>query len=342
MKKIIYLRNTQGFYSGDIVQGELLEKHFNAMTVAPTAIQGKTPQLLKVDDVYYPVQSISRSLDTVEPDIVFIHTITPQLTQELPDIVRKYVTVWRLAINFEELFVAPQMHMLLKDFWNILRVVDCIICPSPHVESNLKAMGYENTVYVPTTVDLSKYPPTTTKESNVLSVGRLAPLKNTITALLAFKEVHRQIPTARMLIIGAGPFGQLYNQTIQGVGLAGVQLMGARPAHQFYSQSRIYVQSSFSENGSLSLLEAIASGIPSVASDIGGHTCYNTKSVLLAPHDNIKAFADKMVYLLQNEEVWERLHKQALKDAKRFDVSEVIPKYRKLFDKLVRLRSLKQ
>jgi len=339
--KIVYLHNITKNYSGDAVQGDLLAKHLNAVVMPPAPIQGEKAGIVKVDDYYYAVNDMLAGIDALNPDIVFIHTITPALLKVLPQIAQSYITVMRLAVNFEEIGIQPTGN-LLADFWNILKMMDCIVCPSQFALRNLRRLGYRNTVHIPTCIDTAQFTPTDGRENNILAVGRLGPIKNVVTILLAFSSVVDEIPDARLGIVGSGPLYNVYRSMVRNIGLQSrVSFMGFRSALPYYRRAKIFVQSSFSENGSLTVLEALASGLPCVLSDIGGHK-YDVDAIQYVKHDDVDGFAEAMIRLLIDDELWIELHRKALIGVRKYDVGEVKERYFELFEKLMKIRSLKR
>jgi len=338
--KIVYLKNTRGF-SGDHIQGNLLAKTFNAQIMTEQVLQGKAG-VVEIDGMLYPKRNFVSALEEVEPDLVFIHTITPQLVNEIPKIIQRYVTVMRLAINYEEICVQPGSGNLIASLWNILSGMDCIICPSEFVLRNLRSLGYENTVHIPTAVDTKAFGVASGKDNNVLSVGRLGVVKNLATILLAFSKVRDEVPDARMMVVGDGPLRQVFQQMVARLNLnSWIRFVGAQPSQQFYSQAKLYVQSSFSENGSLTVLEALSAGLPCVLSDIGGHH-YDTKAIQFAKHDDFSTFAFLMINLLTDDVYWGELHGRALEDVKKYDIDVVGKQYENLFEKLMSVKKFKR
>ena len=248
----------------------------------------------------------------------------------------------RLAINYEEVCVQPGSGNLIASLWNILSGMDCIICPSEFTLRNLKSLGYENAVHIPTAIDSKAFGVANGLQNNVLSVGRLGVIKNLATILLAFSKVRDEVPDARMMVVGDGPLRQVFQQMVGRLNLLGwISFVGSQPSQPLYSQAKLYVQSSFSENGSLTVLEALSSGLPCVLSDIGGHR-YGTGSVRFVKHDDFSGFADEMVTLLTDDKLWRRLHRGALRDVAKYDIGVVKLQYQKLFESLMGVKRFKR
>ena len=81
------------------------------------------------------------------------------------------------------------------------------------------------------------------------------------------------MPDARMMVVGDGPLRQVFQQMVARLNLGSwIRFVGAQPSQQFYREAKIYVQSSFSENGSLTALEALSAGLPCVEGRVFGRS----------------------------------------------------------------------
>jgi sugar transferase (PEP-CTERM/EpsH1 system associated) len=107
----------------------------------------------------------------------------------------------------------------------------------------------------------------------VTMVARLAPVKNHSLLVRAFRLVANRCQHARLLIVGEGPTRDDLQSLVASLGLnAVVRLVGDRPdVHRLLAASDIATLSSASEGTSLTLLEALATGLPVVATKVGGN-----------------------------------------------------------------------
>jgi len=117
-----------------------------------------------------------------------------------------------------------------------------------------------------------------------------------------------------------------------------ISLEGFKPARDVLPKARVFLQTSISENMSLSALESCASGVPVVCSDIGGHP----DSASRVSHESMKEVADEVKKLLTDDEYWETKREEGLAEVKNYDVSSVIPEYKALFENLLSLESFKR
>lgn len=138
----------------------------------------------------------------------------------------------------------------------------------------------------------------------VLQVARFHPVKDHLTAIRAFADTVKQVPNARLLLAGDGDEREKITETIETLGVAGrVSLLGVRedvPA--LMAAADLFMLSSVSEGISVTLLEAMAAGLPIVATDVGGNSevVEHGQTGLLSPRADSSALAVNMVGLLSD------------------------------------------
>jgi sugar transferase (PEP-CTERM/EpsH1 system associated) len=139
-------------------------------------------------------------------------------------------------------------------------------------------------------VDTGKFMPAPRKPADVLpaqlageglviigTVGRLQPVKDQRLLLHAFGELVRQSPalatTARLLVVGNGPLRDMLTQLAQSLGIAHLTAFtGDRTdVAQLLQCMDVFVLPSLAEGISNTLLEAMATGLPVIATRVGGN-----------------------------------------------------------------------
>ncbi|MER3414810.1 MAG: glycosyltransferase [Gemmataceae bacterium] len=145
----------------------------------------------------------------------------------------------------------------------------------------------------------------------VLQVARLDYLKDQQTALRAVALARARCPSLRMYLAGEGPEGTTLERTIERLGLrTTVTLLGLRrDVHRLYAASDLFFLSSISEGIPLTVLEAMAAGLPVVATRVGGVpelVEHGTTGLLAAPGD-AEGLADHLVRLASDAELRRRL-----------------------------------
>ncbi|CAG0960079.1 partial N-acetyl-alpha-D-glucosaminyl L-malate synthase, partial [Anaerolineae bacterium] len=105
----------------------------------------------------------------------------------------------------------------------------------------------------------------------LIAVGRLSPPKGYGDLLEAFADLRKTHPATALVIVGSGSEHPYLEEKISALGLQrDAQLLGARnDVAQLLAASDIYVSSSHWEGMPLTLLEAMATGLPVVATDVG-------------------------------------------------------------------------
>jgi glycosyltransferase involved in cell wall biosynthesis len=180
------------------------------------------------------------------------------------------------------------------------RHADAFVAISPGVRGELIAGGYDPSriVDLPNGVPVPVVPwkPQGDADSlNAVFVGRLASEKGLEALVDSWPIVREQKPSAQLTLIGEGPERASLEGQISRLGLANsVQLVGAMADPSVVlRQSDLFVLPSREEGMSIALLEAMALGIPSVASAIPGNLALMTDGVhgRLAPTNNPPALA---------------------------------------------------
>ena len=109
----------------------------------------------------------------------------------------------------------------------------------------------------------------------VLSVARLVPLKNLRLLVDAFRIVRAADPDAHLLVVGEGPEARALERHAAAlrVSRSSVTFAGYVPHDEtpdFYRSADVFALSSDFDNSPNVVLEAMASGLPVVATDVGG------------------------------------------------------------------------
>jgi len=178
---------------------------------------------------------------------------------------------------------------------------DAVVAISPAVRAELIAAGYDpaRIVDLPNGVPVPAGPwaprPGWREAPRAAFVGRLAPEKGLGALVEAWPIVRRAHPGARLALIGEGPERPSLEGLIGRLGLRGaVELPGvsADPAADLRAAD-LFVLPSREEGMSIALLEAMALGVPAVASAIPGNAAILADGVhgRLAPPDDPAALA---------------------------------------------------
>ncbi len=136
----------------------------------------------------------------------------------------------------------------------------------------------------------------------VVQVGNLRAVKDHPTALKAWATAHQHVPDALLLLAGDGPDRAKLEALAEELGLSeSVRFLGnVREIPSLLAAADVMLMTSVSEAHSVSLLEGMATGLPVVATDVGGipETVADGETGLLAPRQDASGLAENLVSLL--------------------------------------------
>ena len=152
----------------------------------------------------------------------------------------------------------------------------------------------------------------------LVQAARLIPKKGFATALHAFAEFLKFYPSSKFTIAGEGPLEGELRELAASLGISGnVEFRGFLSQDalaQLYSVSHIFLHPSESVNGDVegipnSLLEAMASGLPAVATDHGGipEVIQNGVTGLLCPERNGQELSAALLRLAGDPAFYKRV-----------------------------------
>jgi glycosyltransferase involved in cell wall biosynthesis len=170
-------------------------------------------------------------------------------------------------------------------------------------------------------------------------VARLDPVKNHALLLEAMAHLVRQVPDIHLALVGDGPLRDMLQGQVRALGLDGRVLLAgtladAAPA---YRDLDIFVLPSVSEGTSISVLEAMASGTPVVATRVGGTPWLLGDGACgeLVPSGDSEALAGAVTRLLGDEKERSRLaHSARARVLAEFDHAAMVRTYEQLYGRI--------
>jgi glycosyltransferase involved in cell wall biosynthesis len=172
------------------------------------------------------------------------------------------------------------------------------------------------------------------------SVGRLADQKGYCYLLEAATILVKQLPEARFLIVGDGNLHIELVQQTQKLGIAQqVIFTGARnDVDQLLQCMDVFVSSSLWEGLPTVIMEAMASQLPIVATDIPGTRELVQQQVngILVPPANPEPLAQAILEVLNSPQLSQRLVQGGLAILPDFSIERVAKEYEELYVRLVR------
>jgi glycosyltransferase involved in cell wall biosynthesis len=172
------------------------------------------------------------------------------------------------------------------------------------------------------------------------NVGNLREVKDHHTLILAFSKVSPLFPQAKLLIIGEGELKASLLKFRSELGLEDqVLFLGHRddiPA--LLNLMDIFILSSRLEGCSISILEAMASGKPVIATKVGGNPelVLEGKTGLLVPSAEPEKLAESIIQLLKDEKLRKKMGDEGRKRVKaKFSRESMVRNYEELYSQIL-------
>ena len=209
----------------------------------------------------------------------------------------------------------------------------------------------EKLIAIPNAIDLSKFEnlesgklrrelDLDTDAPILLTVGRLSKQKGVQYLLRAMPEVLSEISNTRLALVGAGEDEESLKALARELGIQeAVRFLGWHAEiPEFLKDADLFVLPSLWEGMPNVILEAMASGVPSVATEVGGtpELVSDGETGVLVPPADSDALARNIIFLLQDRELRIRMGQNALERAKsHFSPEQMIARNERLYAELV-------
>lgn len=249
------------------------------------------------------------------------------------------------------------MEGIYKIFKSILRILsrktlkksDKIIVINQYTKELLQRNGTEEKkiTIIPPGIDTEafKYCPFEQKEKNkteFLVVCYLIKRKDVVSVIRAVSEVVKINSRFILRIIGDGPQREILERLAKELGVSQYVIFeGFIPnsdVQKYYQKAHVFISMSLSESWGQMYLEAMACGLPVISSkNVGSESMiHNGKFGYLVEQEDVKALAERMVYLIESPETVASFGKKARQEVEeKYDWDKVIiPRYLELYNEM--------
>ncbi len=175
----------------------------------------------------------------------------------------------------------------------------------------------------------------------ILQVARFHPVKDHATSIRAFESICKQSPNVVLCLVGDGDERAACQQLAQDLKIHDrVIFLGVREdVARLMAASDIFTLSSLSEGISVTLLEAMASGLPIATTDVGGNSeiVVDGQTGLLSPRRDAQALGHNLAQLIGSVDLRRRMGsagRQRLVD--RFTQAQMHNRYIEIYEKMLR------
>ncbi|HVP18178.1 MAG TPA: N-acetyl-alpha-D-glucosaminyl L-malate synthase BshA [Spirochaetia bacterium] len=174
------------------------------------------------------------------------------------------------------------------------------------------------------------------RQVTLMHISNFRPLKRLGDVVRIFARVREKM-NARLVLVGDGPEYGRTRELVESLGLEGfVHYVGVvDEVAPLLKAADVLLLPSETESFGLVALEAMASGVPVVATDVGGlpEVVVHGKTGFLAPVGDIDAMAGYCLQLLQDCPTLKRFARAARKRAADFDYRVIVPQYEAVYEK---------
>lgn len=172
-------------------------------------------------------------------------------------------------------------------------------------------------------------------------VGRLDKVKNQRLMIKALHTIRAQLPNSKLHIAGDGPLRASLEELVRDLGLIdSVKFLGYQSdIAATLTQIDIFLLSSVSEGTPLVIIEAMASGCPIVATNVGGlsEMIDDRRSGLLVPTEDVASLAQRMLELATDQAMRIRIGERAREVAKaRYGIERMTREYCDIYHSLLK------
>jgi len=315
----------RGFEVSVVTRHERGLSHFeviDGVSVYRLACPGPKP----LAAIFY-IWSAGMLLSRLRPDVIHAHEILSPASAAL---LAKGFHGWPVVVKILRGGIRGDIYKLKRTpFWTqrfrvLCRSVDSFVVISREIEQELSALGVppEKRAFIPNGVDTETFAPVPGMQKKhlrtklllppngalVVYLGRLTPEKRVDHLLRIWPDIRAAFPQARLLIVGTGP--EEARLRMQGMSVPGVQFTGPVNNTLSYLQAAdLFVLPSTTEGLSNSLLEALSTGLPVLATSVGGTPDVISHGVngYLIPPDDLTALKIGLTDLLSDAALSARL-----------------------------------
>jgi len=193
---------------------------------------------------------------------------------------------------------------------------------------------------------LSFYPKKSSMCSNhqVIAVGRYSPEKGIESPIDAWAIVTKKHPDWILTFFGNGEYN-IYTEQIKKLNIEKTCFLESAVTNiedKYYDSSILALTSKYESFGMV-ITEAMSCGVPVVSFDCPSgpkDIIQNGIDGILVENGNIQELADKICYLIENEDIRKGLGKQAKINSERFKIENIAVQWQELFNSLLQSKDI--
>jgi GalNAc-alpha-(1->4)-GalNAc-alpha-(1->3)-diNAcBac-PP-undecaprenol alpha-1,4-N-acetyl-D-galactosaminyltransferase len=314
------------------VQGYPLDP---AVRVKPLALVSRSESFLRrVQSVMHRLKVLRQAIAISKPDVCIsfidvtnVYTLAASFRLSVPVVVCERI---------EPAWWPPTL------LWRLLRTVSyrqaqSIVVQTEPAKDQLARFLRRKTTVIPNPVIRPATPGAAPESSQlIVTVGRLEPQKRfdvLLHAVTALKDKH---PDWRLLILGDGSQQLTLRALAHELGLSEMVLFEGRQRdlETYYQRAAVFVSSSDFEGFPNALAEAMATGVPVIATDTAGASALvrHGEDGFVVARGDVTALGNRLEFLAQNPAERRRLGDNARQVTDRFPLGDIVHRWERLIE----------
>lgn len=287
------------------------------------------------------ISRLKKKLKEIKPDVIVVANYSfdfyfiPFISRDIKTIKEYHSS--RYDIDCKKKNIKGRIFYYLDEFIN--SKYDKIVVLN---KDEKKHYTTKNVEVIPNSVVLNSFVKNESRKKTIVAAGRIAPVKQFDHLIKAWSLIAHKCPDWNVEIYGDGDevLVNELNTLIRRLDIPRIKLMGATDElDNIMQQSSIFALTSATECFPMVLLESLKNGLPIVSYN----SPYGPKNIikdnedgLLVEHNNIKAFASKLMNIIEDDKKRKQMEETAVENSKRFGENIIMQKWILLFESEVK------
>ena len=333
MKNVLYIGNALHTKGKTITTIDSLSKHLREISQIQVA-SNKSNKVLRLLDMVFLVIANRRKTDYVLIDTY--STVNFYYALIISQLCRLF------KLKYVNILHGGNLEYRLKNSPRLCRFIFAnahqLVAPSQFLKFVFDKYGYKKVLHIPNTIEIDhyKYKVRKINEIKLLWVRSFSSIYNPLQAVLVFEELKKRGYNTELTMIGPEVDGSLSKtkKIVKEKNLE-VRFTGKLSKTEWIALSKdynVFINTTNFDNTPVSVIEAMALGLPVVSTNVGGLPFLISNEVdgLLVTQNDVKAMVNAIVKLKQDEVLKYELVNNAREKVEGFDWYAVKPKWEKL------------
>lgn len=336
-KRILYLGNKLAIHGKPPTAVDLLPEKLRAENYSVIAVSSKKNKIARMLDMIWATIHNRKNIDLILLDTYstsnFYYAVVIAIIGrgfKLP-----YIPILHGGNLANRIKIHPRLSKGLFEnaFTNV--------APSKYILEQFQKCGFSNLTYIPNTLEIENYPFKKRKlvSCKLLWVRSFSEIYNPLLALEVVERLKRKGIEVSLCMVGPDKDGSLARckKVVSELNLP-VNFAGMMTKQEWISLSKdydIFINTTNFDNMPLSVMEAMALGLPVISTNVGGmpYLIEHKKNGILVPPNDSDAFVETVINLLNYPLTVETITHNAREKMQNLDWEEVKYKWVELLEK---------